>query len=271
MNYNLKDIYGLQALSGDTNQAYVGYLDEKKVFIKKNSTPFFIAVANEDLAPHLVWSKNIDGSLWLAQEWIEGQSLKRTDVMYFKDQLMGILSKLHKSDYLALMLYRLEGREMEPIDFLQEYYWQLPRDLENDWLLSKVYRELEDNIPEFNHLNICACHGDLNHKNMMFKDINNQEIYVIDWDSAILSDVFGDLGTVLYRYVYVHLWDDWLRSYGLFPDEESIQKIWWYGEMQQLMHIKRQYQKGRMQLVKEEIEHLRIMNEQKEKYYESQK
>ena len=264
MDYDLKDITGLEPLAGDTNQSYVGYLNGQRVFVKKNSTPFFVAVANEKLAPQFLWSKTIDGHFWIAQEWLEGRVLKSFEIAKFPSQAMGILKHLHRSDYLALMLYRLEGQEMEPIDFLQEYYWQLPDELEREPLLKHIYTKLEDELPNFDHFNICACHGDVNHKNWIFRDQKQDEIYLIDWDSAILSDIFSDIGPLLYRYVDVWEWENWLKAYGLPKTDENWHKIWWYGQMQQLMQIKRQYEKGRLRLVKQEIAHLQMMTERKE-------
>lgn len=271
MDYNLVDITNLRPLLGDTNKSYMGYLDDQKVFVKKDSSPFFVSVANEKLSPKLVWSKVINGSMWVAQEWIQGDVLKSCEISDYRKQIMTILNKLHNSDYLALILYRLEGKEMEPIDFLQEYYWQLPITLEKTPILSEVYNWLEDKLPYFEHFNICACHGDVNHKNFIFKNNLKDEVYLIDWDSAILSDHFCDIGSLLYRYVEIDDWKYWLQTYGLRYDDSNIHKIWWYGQVQHLMHIKSQYQKGRFQLVKQELELLKIMNQRKEQYYESQK
>lgn len=264
MEYNLKDIKNLQKIAGDTGKSYVGYLNNQKVFVKQNSTPFFVAVANEKLTPKMLWSKTIDNYFWIAQEWITGRTLKSYEISKFKKQTMQILRKLHRSDYLALMLYRLEGQDLEPIDFLQEYYWQLPKELEQEPTLKDVYTRLEDDQPVFDHFNICACHGDINHKNFLFKNQEQKDIYLIDWDSAVLSDCFLDLGYLLYRYVDMEDWEDWLNEYGVASSKENVHKVWWYGQMQHLLQIKHQYQNGRFKLVKEEIKYLKQLNERKE-------
>lgn len=245
----------LQPIKGDTGQTYLGRCGQEKIFIKRNANPFFVTLSKEGLAPKLIWSKRMkNGDVMMAQEWLSGRVLTSHDMQI--EAVIDILHQLHCSDSLTLMLYRIEGEEMEPIDFLQNYRQNLPQTLRNDAFLNSIFLTLEDTIPPFDHFKICACHGDVNHRNWMYDSSDEKQLYLIDWDSTILSDPFCDIGPVLCRYINGDCWDEWLQHYGVAATDEVLAKVRWYGQIQQLIQIKKRYELGDMAATHREIERL---------------
>lgn len=242
----------LHPLAGDTGQSYMGINQGQKVFIKKNASPFLAALTKEGLAPRLVWTRRVgSGDVIIAQEWLDAKGISKKEIANCP-QTMAILKKLHRSDSLTSMLYRLGGREVLPTDFLQEYEDSLPKELADHFLLQDIFYKLSKSIPEFNPLEICACHGDVNHKNWLQAD--NGRIFLVDWDSAKLGDPIIDVGLLLCRYVSRERWRDWLVYYGLIENEKVLHKISWYGLVQQLLHIKRRFELKNQEDLIQEIE-----------------
>lgn len=261
----------LKPIEGDTGQSFMGVSGEERLFIKANVSPFFAALDQEGFTPPLRWSKRLtNGDMMVAQEWLSGDTLTTKDMRAHAVDILSVLKKLHQSDSLTLILYRLSGDEMEPLDFVQRYYEDLPEELATHPLLIPIIKELENTIPPFDHFNICACHGDVNHKNWMFGDATQTSLYLVDWDSAVLSDAFIDIGSILYRYLPCEEWQTCLDVYGV-DDMHALDKVWWYGEIQQLHHIKHQYKRKRMNVVKKEMKYLEQRHQDKGGYYARKK
>ena len=45
----------------------------------------------------------------------------------------------------------------------------------------------------------------------------------------MVADPAVDLGMILSHYVPRSGWNQWLLSYGLIPNESTVQRIYWYG------------------------------------------
>lgn len=229
--------WSLQPIKGDTGRAYMGVNANDKVFIKRNSSPFLAALSREGIAPKLVWTKRTgNGDVLTAQEWLDGYLLKPEEVGNRLD-VIRILQHLHQSDSLKKMLYRLGGKEKQAFDFLSAYANDLPSELNKNQYLLRVFRFLEDHIP--NAVEPQACHGDPIYHNWLLSD--SDRLYLVDWDSTMLADPATDLGTVLGRYVPYKDWPHWLDSYGWDHSEESLERIYWYSGMDFLQRIKQCY------------------------------
>ena len=57
-----------------------------------------------------------------------------------------------------------------------------------------------------------VAHGDVNHNNWLLSDLN--ELYLIDWDGAMIADPALDIGLMLYWYIPRKDWSVWLMQYG---------------------------------------------------------
>ena len=63
------------------------------------------------------------------------------------------------------------------------------------------------------HDEYVVCHGDVNHNNWLLSD--NNQLYLIDWDGAMIADPAIDIGLLLYWYIPEDNWETWLAQYGV--------------------------------------------------------
>ena len=248
-DFQLDKNWSLYPVHGDTGQAYMGISETEKVFIKRNSSPFLAALSREGLSPRLVWTKRTgDGDVLTAQEWLDGHLLSPTEVGNRLD-VVRILQHLHQSNSLKNMLYRVGGEEKEAFDFLSEYANNLPSELKKNGYLTRVFRYLEDHLPDAVELR--ACHGDPTHNNWLLSE--SGRLYLVDWDATVLADPAADLGIVLGRYVPYRKWSHWLTSYGFSPEPENLERILWYAGINLLLRIKAAYVQQDFQRMNHEI------------------
>lgn len=242
--------WSLQPIKGDTGQAYMGVNDEaEKIFIKRNSSPFLAALSIEGIAPKLIWTKRTgNGDVLTAQEWLDGYLLDPLEVGQRLDVIQ-IMQHLHQSESLKNMLYRVGGVEKQAFDFLSAYAQDLPLELKRNHYLTRVFRYLEDHLPDA--VEVQACHGDPIHHNWLLSE--NGRLYLVDWDATMLADPATDLGTILGRYVPFNDWPSWLESYGIKSPDKSVERIYWYSCMDFLQRIKTCYLKQDFKQMTNEI------------------
>lgn len=240
----------LHPIGGDTGQAYMGTKAEEKLFVKRNSSPFLAALSVEGITPKLIWTKRIgNGDVLTAQEWLNGRALKKDEMSSL--DVAELLSRIHNSNNLRRMLARVGGQEIRPTDFLDSYSRNLPDDLYSHSFLNKVYYYLSKTIPNVDETQLRVCHGDIYRKNWLLSDENR--LYLVDWDSAMLCDPAMDLGVLLCQYVEREQWTGWLTHYGLELTDELIQKMTWYAAMNYLAQIKEHHRKSHFHKMNHDI------------------
>lgn len=91
---------------GLTGDAYVAEKDNKRLFIKRNSSPFLAVLSAEGIVPKLIWTKRMEnGDVITAQKWLDGRELKPAEMQHHK--VAELLRKIHHSSELLHMLMRL--------------------------------------------------------------------------------------------------------------------------------------------------------------------
>lgn len=251
MDFQLDKDWHLQPIEGDTGKTYMGIRASEKVFIKTNSSPFLAALSREGITPKLVWTKRTgNGDVLTAQEWLEGTVLNPQE-MGGRLDIIRILHHLHHSDSLKNMLAKVGGKEMSAFTILCMYAKDLPSELNLNHYLQRVFRYLEDHLPELAKEDYRACHGDPTNQNWLFS--KEGRLYLVDWDSTMLADPAVDLGIILGRYVPILGWSTWLNTYGLSESAEMLEKIHWYSCMDYLLRIKNYYSKSDFKAMNLEI------------------
>ena len=232
----------LHPIGGDTGQAYMGTKDEEKLFLKRNSSPFLAALSLEGISPKLIWTKRIgNGDVLTAQEWCNGRNLFKDEM--HSSRVAKILKKVHQSESLKRMLQRVGGRFIHPKDLLSEYRANLASELIEHPQLKKAHQWLIDTKLEIIiDSEISVCHGDVSRKNWLLSE--EDQLYLVDWDSAILADLAYDIGQLFSRYIEKKEWNDWLREYDHEISESFLQRINWYVIMTLLMDVKEAHRKG---------------------------
>lgn len=242
MDLDLDAGWKISAVSGNTGSAYMGTRASQKIFLKRNTSPFLVALSAEGITPKLIWTKRIaNGDVLIAQDWINGRTLTATEMT--SDRVIQLLRRIHNSVILREILQQIDGRVLQPRQMLNDYLCDLPVALQANHFLNHVVNSLKNNMPHLTPEWVTVTHGDLNHNNWLLAD--SQRLYLVDWDQAILADPLYDVSFILVNYVPQTDWQQWLLAYGLTWDEQVALRIKWYGELILLDIIKEQYQHQR--------------------------
>src|SRR5690606_3387603 len=112
--------------------------------------------------------------------------------------------KIHSSKPMLGMLERLGKTRLQPETLLHLIEGELDSELKEVKAVTNsivFLREHKFNI-------VCeeetVCHFDVNHNNWLLSDSN--QLYLIDWDGAMIADPAIDLGMLLYWYIPKEEW-----------------------------------------------------------------
>lgn len=231
----------LHPIGGDTGQAYMGTKDEKRLFLKRNTSPFLAALSLEGISPRLVWTKRIgNGDVLTAQEWCNGRTLDKNEMNSLN--VSQIVQKVHMSQSLKRMLHRLGGNILSPQDFYREIVLNLDPKLSQEPPVEQALAYLKDTMPEDSDLDEkVVCHGDISHKNILIT--SDEELFLVDWDSPVLADPLYDIGQLLTRYIHPSKWDEWLSHVDYFDSDSSRDTLHWYSVLNLLFDLKTYHRK----------------------------
>ena len=217
MEYMFEKGWVIQPAGGVTGEAFYACHKNEKLFIKRNSSPFLAVLSAEGIVPKLVWTKRLEnGDVITAQKWIKGRKLEPEDMG--SERVAKLLKKIHRSKPLLTMLRRLGKNPVYPEMLLNHFENEVDMDLKNDESVIRAYEYLQKYLPQMTPKFLAVCHGDMNHNNWMITEKN--ELYLIDWESAIIGDPAFDVGPLLYWYVPEHEREEWLKNYGAHLNDE---------------------------------------------------
>ncbi|WP_373472124.1 phosphotransferase family protein [Carnobacterium alterfunditum] len=239
MDFEIDSGWKLHPVGGDTGQAYMGTRAEEKLFLKRNSSPFLAALSVEGITPRLMWTKRIgNGDVLTAQEWLNGRVLTKKEMS--SPEVAKLIGRIHNSATLRRMLARVGGEVVTPKQLIQKYEEKLSLDLQDHPLLSVILKKLKSEVDLMSTVETKVCHGDIYRKNWLLSDQNR--LYLVDWDSAMLCDPAMDVSMLLCQYVSKDSWVDWLEHYDTEMTEELKSRIVWYALMNYLLQTKKHHQ-----------------------------
>ncbi|MEY8463178.1 cell cycle regulator CcrZ [Streptococcus merionis] len=261
---NTDDGLMLSPIPGFSGQAYKGtYPDGTEVFIKMNTTPLLASLAKEQIAPKLLWSKRTQtGSMMSAQEWLNGKVLEK-DEMESK-QIIGILTRLHRSKLLVNQLLQLGYTIERPADLVRRWQSDSVNQVRENTYLQSIAQELLQNQPKFNEDHATIVHGDIHHTNWLAT--SSGMIYLTDWDTVHLTDRMFDVAHMLSHYIPRHHWKEWLTFYGYKYNSLVLSKVEWYGQLSYLYQINKCFETHNIENVNKEVYALRHFRELRGKY-----
>ncbi|MDY0408732.1 phosphotransferase family protein [Virgibacillus soli] len=237
----------ISTAGGMTGDAYIAKKGERRLFLKRNSSPFLAVLSAEGIVPKLMWTKRMDnGDVITAQEWLDGRVLKPEEMQQFN--IASLLRKIHESPELLHMMMRLGKKPVTSDALLEKVEKRLNTVAAHDskGMMEQSLAVLKQCIPLTRNTQHTVCHGDLDHHNMLLT--NSGKVYLIDWENAKIADPVIDYGTVLQRYVPKILWEDWLKHYGIKTEQHLFERMYWYLIVDTLTyllwHIDRNEQKG---------------------------
>ena len=241
---------------GATGAAYFAQHEEQRLFLKRNSSPFLAVLSAEGIVPKLVWTKRLEnGDVITAQQWMNGRELKPGDMN--NDRVAKLLKKIHASEPLLGMLTRLGKSPLKPEMVLHALNEELDEELRTKQAVIDSLKFLTANVGYIDVDEKVVCHCDVNHNNWLLTEDN--QLYLIDWDGAMIADPAIDLGLLLYSYIPVEEWEDWLDKYGITLTENLQQRMKWYALAQSLSAIQWHKNQNRIPEMEKWIEFLKAL------------
>lgn len=221
----------LDSAGGASGEAYMAEQDGQKLFLKRNSNPFIAALSAEGIVPKLVWTKRIEtGEVVTAQHWKNGRELTSSEMS--QRRVAELLKKIHGSKPLLNMLKRMEMEPITPNIMLKKINASLSRDVLTHHIIRKALTYLEDHIPNLDSRFFTVVHGDVNHNNWLLSD--RDELFLVDWEGAMIADSAIDIGMLLYNYVPKQQWSNWFNTYGVKESMDLNKRMKWYTVIQSI-------------------------------------
>lgn len=226
---------------GVTGKAFFARHAGKELFLKRNSSPFLAMLSAEGIVPKLVWTKRLEnGDVISAQHWMNGRELVPQEMEL--DRVAKLMGKIHSSKPLLNMLKRLGKHPFLPSMMLSEIYSRIDI-LYGHPDVTAALRFLETHLPDVPDSQFVVCHSDVNHHNWLLSD--EDELFLIDWDGAMIADPALDIGTLLFGYVEPDKWKEWLVHYGMELSPSFFERMKWYAAAQLLLSIEWNQEKRR--------------------------
>ncbi|SHF80508.1 phosphotransferase family protein [Ornithinibacillus halophilus] len=257
----LGDEWKIKPAGGLTGDAFFAEKENRRLFLKRNSSPFLAVLSAEGIVPKLVWTKRMDnGDVVTAQEWLAGRALRPEEMQH--PRVADLLHKIHHSTELLHMLLRLGKQPITSEDHLKELKNRLNQliEINQNTEVIKAIQYLYQYFPVTKSEKQVVCHGDIDHHNLLLTDDN--QLFLIDWDNAMISDPMTDYGMVLLSYLPQDNWDSWLSRYGIERDEHFLKRLYWYLILDTLKFIAWHYERNEPNRMKERLDLLKKVNNQ---------
>ncbi|MDM5190376.1 phosphotransferase family protein [Bacillus sp. DX4.1] len=230
----LGEEWGIIPAGGATGDAYIAQNGQQKLFLKRNTSPFLAVLSAEGIVPKLLWTRRVtNGDVISAQKWLPGQKLEPEDMKL--ERVAKLLKKIHSSKALVQMIQRLGKQPLHAQDLLQEVHFILKDDIKKDEIIHKGLQYLQKSLVNVEYDELVVCHCDVNHNNWLLSDEN--ELFLIDWDGAVIADPALDIGMLLYWYVPREQWDEWLGYYDIEMTDSLLYRMKWYVVAQSIISI----------------------------------
>ncbi|WP_088103869.1 phosphotransferase family protein [Halalkalibacter urbisdiaboli] len=226
---------------GATGEAYIAQQGDQKVFLKRNSSPFLAVLSAEGIVPKLLWTRRLEnGDVITAQRWVQGRELKAYEM---KERIVAeLLAKIHGSSELLYMFKRIGNEPLTPNVIIENLREKLQFFKVEDSVIEEGMTYLKRRMEKVHYSKYVVCHCDINHNNWMLAE--EDHLYLIDWDGAMVADPALDLGLLLYSYIPEYEWEQWLKQYGLTLSDSLRERMHWYVVSQTisvlLWHLERQ-------------------------------
>jgi len=251
----------IEPAGGLTGDAFYASKGEKRLFLKRNSSPFLAVLSAEGIVPKLIWTKRThNGDVITAQKWVEGRKLKPDEMK--NPQVADLLYKIHHSSELQYMLMKLGKTPVTSDDSffrITTRIKSLGLHVKHDEVrIALDYLGLL--LPKTRNQKLGVCHCDLNHNNLILTKDRN--IFLVDWDHAMVADPILDYGMLLNWYIPKKDWDKWLTDYGIEKDEHLFERMYWYLLLDTLQFLCWHMERKEPEKTRERMEDLKVLIEQ---------
>jgi len=230
---------------GATGEAFMAVNGENKLFLKRNSSPFLAVLSAEGIVPKLVWTRRLEsGDVITAQRWLNGRELTHEEM---KNKMVArLLRKIHQSAPLRSMLLRMGKVPLKPEQLFENMKTSLDDDLSSISCIRKAVEILDNMLPYIVCDEFVVCHCDVNHNNWLLSE-EDEQLFLIDWDGAMVADPAIDLGMLLFCYIPKEEWNAWLENYGVSLTDSLKRRMKWYVIVQIISSVQWHKSKDRFQ------------------------
>ncbi len=248
LKHLLGDGWKITPAGGVTGEAYYAQRDEEKLFLKRNSSPFLAVLSAEGIVPKLLWTRRLEsGDVITAQRWVDGRELKSYEMK--EQKVAKLLGKIHRSKDLLEMFKRIGNKPLTPESIVEDISNSVKENYLNQAVLRDAIEYLKKHIQDVADPNFVVCHADVNHNNWVLS--SKGDLYLIDWDGALVADPALDIGILLYLYIPQTNWVEWLDHYGIMLDDQLSKRMHWYVVAQSIFSVLWHYRRLEMK----EVEH----------------
>jgi thiamine kinase-like enzyme len=251
----------IRPAGGLTGDAYVAEKNGKRLFLKRNTSPFLAVLSAEGIVPKLVWTKRMEnGDVITAQEWLEGRELTHQEMQ--QEQVAELLHKIHHSIELLHMLMRLGKKPLTSDELFINIKKKLTEInlMHYDEEIGIALKSLDQLLPKTRRQDLVVCHSDLNHNNLILT--NDHDLFLVDWDNATIQDPVTDYGMILNWYVPRERWDDWIEKYGPSNSDYLLERMYWYLLHDNLQYLSWHFERNEPAKVQERVRDLHGLNKQ---------
>ncbi|GAE25792.1 aminoglycoside phosphotransferase family protein [Halalkalibacter wakoensis JCM 9140] len=259
MEQFLGDGWKVQPAGGATGEAYIAQQGEQTVFLKRNSSPFLAVLSAEGIVPKLLWTRRLEnGDVVTAQRWVQGRELKAYEMK--ESRVAALLAKIHGSSELLDMFKRIGNEPLTPYVIVENLRRQLQFFQIEDETIEDGMKYLLEKLESVLQEHFVVCHCDINHNNWMLDE--EEQLYLIDWDGATVSDPALDLGLLLYSYIPEHEWEYWLEQYGVVLEDSLRNRMHWYVVSQSISVLLWHFGRGQFEQAEQLKEYIRSLLEE---------
>jgi thiamine kinase-like enzyme len=184
-----------------------------------------------------------------------GRELKPIDMN--GSNVAELLQKIHHSKELLDMLKRLGKQPLTPNSIIEDIQQAVAFEKLEQPEISQAIELLVRQLPDVQCDEQVVCHCDVNHNNWLLSETD--QLYLIDWDGAMIADPAIDIGILLYWYIDEADWKEWLSSYGLELNERLKTRIYWYVLLQALTSYLWYHAKDNEKEMQNWIDHIRMI------------
>ncbi|MFD2618009.1 phosphotransferase family protein [Terrilactibacillus laevilacticus] len=225
MQFFDNDNWVISSAGGMTGEAYMAESARDKLFIKRNSSPFLASLSAEHIVPKLLWTRRLtNGDVLTAQQWLNGRELNASEMSSKK--VATLLKKIHSSDHLLLTFSKLGKKPISPKNILNDLKDKNDQRHTNNSVDTALIF-LNQHVNDVNFEQKSVCHSDINHNNWLI-DEKGEQLYLVDWDQAVIADPALDVALLLYWYIDENEWSEWLSFYGWSLDHHLRLRMHWY-------------------------------------------
>lgn len=125
----------------------------------------------------------------------EGQYLDNVSHILFMDE--DILTKTYKK---IEKLHEIDTKNLNvlPFNFFDEWF-KMADEIKNMWIPFNKYLDWVRNFHNryYRRTNLVICHNDLHPGNILIDQTANENVYLIDWDYAIYTDLYMDYANII--------------------------------------------------------------------------